>query len=86
MEDEFFTIAEVAAKYKVHHHTVRTWIKTGALTARALPAGKKQRYRIPWSSLEEFGTPTMAVAPEPKPEPAKPMRRRRKYRPTILRE
>jgi DNA-binding transcriptional MerR regulator len=51
MEDEFFTIAEVAEKYKVHHQTVRTWIKTGALTARALPAGKKKIYRVPWSSL-----------------------------------
>ena len=86
MDDEFFTIAEVAAKYKVHHHTVRTWIKTGALTARALPAGKKKIYRVPWSSLEEFGTPTQAVAPEPKAEPLKPIRRRRKYRPKILAE
>jgi hypothetical protein len=30
--------------------------------AGPVPAGKKKIYRVPWSSLEEFGTPTMAVA------------------------
>jgi hypothetical protein len=86
VDDEFFTIAEVAAKFKVSGSTVRKWIQTGALNARLLPSNRNKRYRVPWTSLEEFGTQPVVVV-EPKPEePAKPVRRRRKYRPSILRD
>lgn len=86
MDDEFFTIAEVAAKFKVSSSTVRKWIQTGALNARLLPSNKHKMYRIHWTSLEEFGTQPVVVEPKPRPEIEKPKRRSRKYRPTILRD
>ncbi len=51
--ERYLTVAEVAARLKVNHDTVRRWLKTGRLHG-ILPGGTKAGYRIPASALAQF--------------------------------
>jgi excisionase family DNA binding protein len=55
-EATFLTVEEVAATMKVTEATVRTWIKSGALTASRPSAGEKvgRVYRVCRSDLDAF--------------------------------
>lgn len=50
MQDEYFSIEEVAVKLKVAYLTVYRWVQSGKL--KAVKAGKQ--YRIRKSDLEHF--------------------------------
>lgn len=50
MEDEFYTVEEVAARFKVTRQAVYNWIADGRLEAIRL--GKARR--IPRQALEKF--------------------------------
>jgi excisionase family DNA binding protein len=55
-EATFLTVEQVAVTMKVTEATVRTWIKSGALTASRPSAGEKagRVYRVCHSDLEAF--------------------------------
>ena len=48
LTETFYTIQEAADLLKVHHNTVRSWIKSGQI--RAVKIGRS--YRIPKSQTE----------------------------------
>ena len=52
MEDEWFTVSEIAAKLKVTEQTVRRWLRAGALPGRNF--GGKAGYRVRGSDLAAF--------------------------------
>lgn len=70
-EDEFLTVAEVAALLKINEQTVRNWIDRGELSA--VRAGR--RVRIRRSALDEVlkAVPSSRpVAADPGPAPEGP--------------
>ena len=50
--EEYWTVAEVAARLKVDPETVRRWIRSGEL--KAVPLGHRTGYRITESDLDAF--------------------------------
>ena len=52
MDDQLYTVEEVASRLSVHPETVRKWIKNGEL--RATNLGGRAGYRIARSALEQF--------------------------------
>jgi excisionase family DNA binding protein len=52
MDDQIYTVEEVASRLTVHPETVRKWIKNGEL--RATNLGGRAGYRISRSALEQF--------------------------------
>jgi excisionase family DNA binding protein len=52
MDEQLFTVEEVASRLAVHPETVRKWIKNGQL--RATNLGGRAGYRISRSALEQF--------------------------------
>ncbi len=53
MDDErWFTVAEIAARLRVHEQTVRRWIKDGRLKAKGL--GGRTGYRVRQVDLNDF--------------------------------
>ena len=62
-QEELLTVHEVALLLRVDDTTVRRWIKSGALSAIALPyRGKRQGYRIRKSTLDNlFASPSPAL-------------------------
>jgi excisionase family DNA binding protein len=52
MDDQLYTVEEVASRLAVHPETVRKWIKNGEL--RATNLGGRAGYRIARSALEQF--------------------------------
>ncbi|MFZ1996495.1 MAG: helix-turn-helix domain-containing protein [Solirubrobacteraceae bacterium] len=50
-QDEFLTVAEIAAQFKVNQQTVRNWIDRGELGAVRLGS---RRVRVPASELARF--------------------------------
>jgi excisionase family DNA binding protein len=68
VQEEFLTVAEVAARLKLNQQTIRNWIDRGELGAIRIGA---RRVRIPESELGRFitesstaGRPTQAEARE----------------------
>jgi excisionase family DNA binding protein len=51
-ESTWLTVAEICERLKVHEETVRRWIRTGQLKARAF--GGRTGYRILESDFQEF--------------------------------
>ena len=52
MEEQWFTVEEVAKRLKVAEGTVRRWLRAGALVGRNF--GGRTGYRIPEPELERF--------------------------------
>ena len=52
MDDQIYTVEEVASRLTVHPETVRKWIKNGEL--RATNLGGRAGYRISRTALEQF--------------------------------
>ncbi len=52
MADQFLTVEDVAERLKVHHSTVRRWLKTREL--RGYPLGDRAGWRIREADLLEF--------------------------------
>ena len=50
-DDEFLTVAEVAARLKLNHQTVRNWIDHGELTAVGVGS---HRVRVRARDLDAF--------------------------------
>jgi len=56
LQDEFYTVSEVASLLKVSKRTIYTWIEFGFLGAVRIAKDEKAKgtLRIPRSKLEEF--------------------------------
>ena len=54
MNQEFFSVKEVAVLFGCHHTTIRKAIKKGFLIALRLGDGKKSQYRISKKSIDEI--------------------------------
>jgi excisionase family DNA binding protein len=52
LDEPFFTVQEVAERFKVTKYTVRNWIKDGAM--RAMRFGGRGGYRISRAELRRF--------------------------------
>ena len=52
MAEQFLTVEDVAERLKVHHSTVRRWLKTREL--RGYPLGDRAGWRIREADLMEF--------------------------------
>ena len=52
MDEQLYTVEEVASRLAVHPETVRKWIKNGQL--RATNLGGRAGYRISRTALEQF--------------------------------
>jgi excisionase family DNA binding protein len=52
MEQEFYSIKELAVVFAVHHTTIRRAIKKGFIIAVRVGDGKKSPYRISKKSIE----------------------------------
>ena len=52
MDEQLYTVEEVASHLAVHPETVRKWIKNGHL--RAINLGGRAGYRISRAALEQF--------------------------------
>jgi excisionase family DNA binding protein len=52
MDEQLYTVEEVASRLAVHPETVRKWIKNGQL--RATNLGGRAGYRISRAALEQF--------------------------------
>lgn len=50
----YFTVNEVADKYRVHPRTVRRWIREGNLSAVCLVPHMNRGYRVSEDSLSNF--------------------------------
>jgi excisionase family DNA binding protein len=59
MEDEYFTVAEIATRFKVNPQTVRNWIDAGQLPAIRVGA---RRVRVRRTEVEDF------ISREPQPQ------------------
>ncbi len=64
-DGDLLTVREVANRLRVDDTTVRRWIKSGVLSAIALPhAGMRMNYRIPARIVE-----TLLQTPSARPAP-----------------
>lgn len=54
MEQEFYSIKEVATIFAVHHTTIRRAIQKGFLIALRVGDGKKSPYRISRKAIEQI--------------------------------
>ena len=52
MEQEFYSIKELAVVFAVHHTTIRRAIKKGFIIAVRIGEGRKSPYRISKKSIE----------------------------------
>ena len=52
MDQEFYTIKELAVKFACHHTTIRRAIKKGFIIALRLGDGKRSPYRISIRSID----------------------------------
>lgn len=52
VDERWFTVEEIAELLKVHHDTVRRWLRAGALKGRAF--GGKTGWRVRESHLVAF--------------------------------
>jgi hypothetical protein len=68
-----FTVAEVAASYRVKPHTVLSWIKAGWLQAANMAAASstRPRWRISEKALEAFEDRRSSPSPQSETVPAK---------------
>jgi excisionase family DNA binding protein len=62
MEEQWFTVDEVARRLKVSDQTVRRWLRAGALVGRNF--GGRTGYRIPEAELERFLRSEVGGRPE----------------------
>ena len=46
----YFSVAELALRYRVHPTTIRRWLRGGEMASIRLPGG----YRVPSQSVEAF--------------------------------
>ncbi len=67
MADEFFTLQEVADKFRVVPATIRAMIQRGEITALRIGLGKAARIRIPRSELERLQIEAVTPAPATTP-------------------
>ncbi len=51
---KYWTVKEVAEKFRVHPRTVRRWIREGSLTALCLAPRLNRGYRVTDASVTEF--------------------------------
>jgi excisionase family DNA binding protein len=58
MEQEYFTLREIAKQFRVDDTTVRRWIRTGALEAETIRQGKRNRHRISKATIETLEAPS----------------------------
>lgn len=49
-DEELWTIAEVAVRWKMHYETVRRWCEKGAIVTRRV--SPRRAIRIPWSEVQ----------------------------------
>jgi excisionase family DNA binding protein len=76
MTDRTYTVAELAEHLRVNEHAILAWIRSGEIRAMNVgrsPGGKKPRWRVTLSALEDF---ELRRTPTPTPPKAKARRRR----------
>lgn len=73
--DEWLTLPEIAKLLRIRQAKPVGWIKSGRLKAINVGDGKRPRYRVSRSALDEF-LAAQEVAPE-----SKPVRRTRREKP-----
>ena len=53
--EEFLTVTEAAARYRIHPDTIRAWVRKGAIAHSRI--GPNRLIRLRTSDLEETVTP-----------------------------
>jgi excisionase family DNA binding protein len=54
MQDQLYTVDEVADRLHVHPETVRRWLRSGRLEGVKLSASGVGSYRVPESAVAKF--------------------------------